>query len=78
MYIKELDKQINCYLYELEEMLVPGILQKFTQLVGQKGNQSDEVMKIKHLWAAKLTLEWAKKQQEQSKLSDELHKICIN
>lgn len=67
---KRLDDELQQLLYELEEMMVPGILQKFCQLVGPRIYQTDESMKVRQYMAAQMTLEWAKQQLEIDKLAD--------
>jgi hypothetical protein len=65
-----LDNELQKLLYELEEMMVPGILQKFCQLVGPRLYQTNESMKLRQYWAAQITLEWAKQQLEIDALAD--------
>ena len=67
---KRLDDELQRLLYELEEMMVPGILQKFCQLVGPTVYQTEDAMKVRQYMAAQMTLEWAKQQLEIDKLAD--------
>ncbi len=73
----KLDDELQRLLYELEEMMVPGILQKFCQLVGPKVYQTDESMKYRQYWAAQITLQWAKEQLESEGLATELQRLFI-
>jgi hypothetical protein len=75
--VKKLDDELQKLLYELEELMVPGILQKFCQLVGAQGSHSNEFMKVKQLWAAQMTLDWAKEQLELDKLADSMQLVRI-
>lgn len=73
----KIDDELQRLLYELEELMVPGILQKFCQLVGPRIYQTEETMKIRQYYAAKMTLQWAKEQKEQMKLADELQRLFV-
>lgn len=75
---KPIDDELQRLLYELEELMVPGILQKFCQLVGPRAvYQSEETLKFRQYWAAQMTLKWAKEQKEQMKLADELQRLFV-
>jgi hypothetical protein len=73
----KLDDELQRLLYELEELMVPGILQKFCQLVGPKLYHTDETMKHRQYWAAQMTLKWAKEQLESEKLVDEMQQLFV-
>ena len=75
--VNKLDDELQKMLYELEEMMVPGILQKFCQLVGPRIYHTEETMKVRQYWAAQMTLQWAKEQLETTKLADELQRLFV-
>jgi len=75
--VKQLDDELQHLLYELEEMMVPGILQKFCQLVGPRLYHTEETLKVRQYWAAQMTLQWAKTQLESTKLADDLQQLFI-
>jgi hypothetical protein len=75
--VNKLDDELQKILYELEEMMVPGILQKFCQLVGPRIYHTEETMKVRQYWAAQMTLQWAKEQLETTKLADELQRLFV-
>jgi len=56
------DTLLDRYITELEDMLVPGLIDVFCRLVGPQGNHSEEFMKVRRLYAAQATLKWAKEQ----------------
>ena len=74
----KLDDELQRLLYELEEIMVPGILQKFCQLVGPRAvYQTEESIKYRQYMAAKMTLQWAKEQLESDKLADEMNRLFV-
>ena len=68
------DDLLAKYLHQLEELRIPGILEMFCQNVGPVYGHSQEFIKIKQLYAAKITLEWANNQE---KIADMLRMMSI-
>ena len=74
----KLDDELQQLLYELEELMVPGILQKFCQLVGPRAvYQSEESLKFRQYVAAQMTLQWAKQQLEADRLANEMQRLFV-